>query len=223
MPRSRITASAKRRICKIGRGIFLIDSGAQYEDGTTDITRTMVVGRPSAEMRDRFTRVLKGHIAIARAVFPPGTTRRADRRAGARRRYGAPASISTTARATASAPISRSMKGRSASPRSGTTALAPGMIISNEPGYYAPGKFGIRIENLVVVEERAIAGAERKMLGFETISFAPIDQRLIEPKLLDEDEIAWLNAYHAKTRAVAAAAGGEPETRAWLREATRRV
>ena len=91
--------------------------------------------------------------------------------------------------------------------KTGTTALAPGMIISNEPGYYAAGAFGIRIENLLVVEERAIAGGERPMLGFETLTFAPIDLSLVEPKLLDADEIAWLNAYHARVRKTLVAAG----------------
>ena len=206
---------------KIGRGIFLIDSGGQYEDGTTDITRTISVGRPSAEMRDRFTRVLKGHIAIARAVFPRGTSgaqidafaRAALWRAGLDFDHGTGHGIGSYLSV---------HEGPQRIAKTGTVALAPGMIVSNEPGYYAPGKFGIRIENLLVVEERAIVGAERKMLGFETISFAPIDQRLIEPKLLDREEIAWLDAYHATTRALLAPLVAS-ETRAWLKEATRRV
>ena len=206
---------------KIGRGIFLIDSGGQYEDGTTDITRTISVGRPSAEMRDRFTRVLKGHIAIARAVFPKGTSgaqidafaRAALWRAGLDFDHGTGHGIGSYLSV---------HEGPQRIAKTGTVALAPGMIVSNEPGYYAPGKFGIRIENLLVVEDRAIAGAERKMLGFETISFAPIDMRLIEPKLLDREEIAWLNAYHAKTRTLLTPLVAS-ETRAWLKEATRRV
>jgi Xaa-Pro aminopeptidase len=206
---------------KIGRGIFLIDSGGQYEDGTTDITRTVVVGRPSAEMRDRFTRVLKGHIAIARAVFPPGTTgaqidalaRQALWRAGLDFDHGTGHGVGSYLSV---------HEGPQRIAKTGTTPLAPGMIVSNEPGYYAPGKFGIRIENLVVVEERAIPGGERKMLGFETISFAPIDRRLIEPKLLDKEETAWLDAYHAKTRQLLLPLVA-PQTRAWLREATKRV
>jgi Xaa-Pro aminopeptidase len=205
----------------IGRGIFLIDSGGQYEDGTTDITRTMVVGRPSAEMRDRFTRVLKGHIAIARAVFPQGTSgaqidafaRAALWRAGLDFDHGTGHGVGSYLSV---------HEGPQRIAKTGTVALAPGMIVSNEPGYYAPGKFGIRIENLVVVEERAIAGAERKMLGFETISFAPIDRRLIEPKLLDREEIGWIDAYHAKVRELLLPLVAS-ETRAWLREATRRV
>jgi Xaa-Pro aminopeptidase len=206
---------------KIGRGIFLIDSGGQYEDGTTDITRTISVGRPSAEMRDRFTRVLKGHIAIARAVFPLGTSgaqidalaRQALWRAGLDFDHGTGHGVGSYLSV---------HEGPQRIAKTGTVALAPGMIVSNEPGYYAPGKFGIRTENLVVVEERAIRGAERKMLGFETISLAPIDLRLVEPKLMDREEIAWLDGYHAKVRAVIGPLV-EKETRAWLREATRKV
>jgi len=100
--------------------------------------------------------------------------------------------------------------------------LEPGMILSNEPGYYAAGRFGIRIENLVVVEERAIAGADRPTLGFETISFAPIDLKLIEKKLLSRDEIAWLDAYHAATRAKLSPLV-DPATRKWLKAAAQRL
>ena len=99
--------------------------------------------------------------------------------------------------------------------KTGATALVPGMIISNEPGYYAPGRFGIRIENLVIVEERKIAGAERVMFGFETITLAPIDRRLIELKLLDAAEVQWLDAYHARVRK-ALTPLVDPATRAWL-------
>jgi Xaa-Pro aminopeptidase len=106
--------------------------------------------------------------------------------------------------------------------KSGAVALGAGMILSNEPGYYAPGKFGVRIENLVVVEERAIRGGERPMLGFDTISLAPIEARLIEAKLMDEEEIAWLDAYHARVRA-ALSPRVDRATRGWLKQATRRV
>ena len=205
----------------IGRGVFLIDSGGQYEDGTTDITRTVAVGRPTAEMRDRFTRVLKGHIAIARAVFPKGTSgaqidalaRQALWRAGLDFDHGTGHGVGSYLSV---------HEGPQRIAKSGSVALAPGMILSNEPGYYAPGRFGIRIENLVVVEERAIAGAERAMLGFETISFAPIDVRLVEWKLMEREEIAWLDAYHAKVRA-ALSPLVDRETRTWLRRATRRI
>ena len=114
------------------------------------------------------------------------------------------------------------MKAPSASPRPGTTALAPGMIVSNEPGYYAAGAFGIRIENLVAVETRTIAGGERPMLGFETLTLAPIDLSLVEPKLMDADEIAWLDDYHARVRKVLSPLVDAP-TRRWLTHATRRL
>ncbi len=206
---------------KIGRGIFLIDSGGQYEDGTTDITRTLCVGRPTAEMRDRFTRVLKGHIAIARAVFPLGTSgaqidalaRQALWRAGLDFDHGTGHGVGSYLSV---------HEGPQRIAKTGTVALAAGMILSNEPGYYAPGRFGVRIENLVVVEERAIAGAERAMLGFDTISLAPIDVRLVERKLMDKEEIAWLDAYHAKVREVLSPLV-DRETGGWLRQATRRV
>jgi Xaa-Pro aminopeptidase len=203
----------------IRRGIFLIDSGGQYEDGTTDITRTIAVGRPSAEMRDRFTRVLKGHIAIARVVFPKGCTgaqidalaRQALWTAGLDFDHGTGHGVGSYLSV---------HEGPQRIAKSGATPLAPGMIISNEPGYYSAGRFGIRIENLIVVEPRKIAGAERVMLGFETITLAPIDARLIEPKLLNDDEAAWLDAYHARVRK-ALAPLVDSETRAWLKNATR--
>jgi Xaa-Pro aminopeptidase len=205
----------------IGRGLFLIDSGGQYEDGTTDITRTLAVGRPTAEMRDRFTRVLKGHIAIARAVFPKGTTgaqidalaREALWRAGLDFDHGAGHGVGAYLSV---------HEGPQRISKTGTVALAAGMIVSNEPGYYAPGRFGVRIENLVVVEPREIAGAERETLGFETISLAPIELRLIEPKLMSRDEIAWLDAYHARVRK-ALSPLVDAATRRWLRETTRRI
>ena len=205
----------------IGRGIFLIDSGGQYEDGTTDITRTICVGKASAEMRDRFTRVLKGHIAIAQAVFPKGTSgaqidalaRVALWRAGLDFDHGVGHGIGSYLSV---------HEGPQRIAKTGTTPLVPGMIVSNEPGFYAAGKFGIRIENLLVVEARAIAGAERVMLGFETISLAPIDRRLIEPRLLDAGKIAWLDAYHRRVRK-ALSPLVDRATRAWLLKATQAV
>jgi Xaa-Pro aminopeptidase len=203
----------------IKRGIFLIDSGGQYEDGTTDITRTIAVGRPSAEMRDRFTRVLKGHIAIARVVFPKGCSgaqidvlaRQALWTAGLDFDHGTGHGVGSYLSV---------HEGPQRIAKTGATPLAPGMIISNEPGYYAPGRFGIRIENLVVVEPREIAGAERVMFGFETITLAPIDTRLIERKLLSAEEAAWLDAYHARVRK-ALSPLVDSATRAWLKKATR--
>jgi len=201
--------------------LFLIDSGAQYEDGTTDITRTISVGRPSAELRDRFTRVLKGHIAIARAIFPRGTTggqldtlaREALWRAGLDFDHGTGHGVGVYLSV---------HEGPQRLSKTDSTVLETGMIISNEPGYYAAGRFGIRIENLVVVREAKIAGADRPTLGFETIAFAPIDLRLVEKKLLTRDEIAWLDAYHAETRAKLSPLVDAP-TRKWLKAATRRI
>jgi Xaa-Pro aminopeptidase len=206
---------------KVGKGLFLIDSGGQYEDGTTDITRTIAVGQPSRDMRDRFTRVLKGHIAIARAVFPKGTTgaqldsfaRAALWRAGLDFDHGTGHGIGSYLSV---------HEGPQRIAKTGTTALAPGMIISNEPGYYAAERYGIRIENLVVVEPRAVPGAEREMFGFETISFAPIDASLIDAKLLDEEEVAWLDDYHAHVRATLSP-DLDRKTRKWLVQATRRL
>ena len=218
IPHYRVSEDSNRRI---ERGIFLIDSGAQYEDGTTDITRTIAVGRPSALMRDRFTRVLKGHIAVARAVFPAGTNgaqidalaRASLWRAGLDFDHGTGHGIGSYLSV---------HEGPQRLSKTGTTALAPGMIISNEPGYYAAGAFGIRIENLLAVEERKIPGGERPMLGFETLTFAPIDLTLVDPKLMDADEIAWLNDYHARVRKTLSPRVDAP-TRRWLAKVTRRL
>ena len=216
IPHYRVTEASNRLIT---RGIFLIDSGGQYEDGTTDITRTVAVGRSTALMRDRFTRVLKGHIAIARAVFPVGTSgaqidamaRLALWRAGLDFDHGTGHGVGSYLSV---------HEGPQRIAKTGTTALAPGMIVSNEPGYYAAGAFGIRTENLVAVEERPIPGGERAMLGFETLTLAPIDVTLIDPKLMDAEEIAWLDAYHKRVRATLSPLV-DPETRGWLKQATR--
>jgi Xaa-Pro aminopeptidase len=218
IPHYRVSETSNRRI---GRGIFLVDSGAQYEDGTTDITRTIAVGRPTSLMRDRFTRVLKGHIAIARAVFPAGTSgaqidalaRMALWRAGLDFDHGTGHGVGSYLSV---------HEGPQRLAKTGTTPLAPGMIVSNEPGYYAAGAFGIRTENLVAVETRTIAGGERPMLGFETLTLAPIDLSVVEPKLMDPDEIAWLDDYHARVRRVLSPLVDAP-TRRWLALATRRL
>ncbi|MFL5125491.1 MAG: aminopeptidase P family protein [Microvirga sp.] len=199
--------------------LFLLDSGAQYEDGTTDITRTVAVGEPSPEMRDRFTRVLKGHIAIARAVFPKGTSgaqidalaRQALWEAGLDFDHGTGHGVGSYLSV---------HEGPQRLSKLGTQPLEPGMILSNEPGYYKTGQYGIRIENLVLVARREIAGAEREMMGFETLTFAPIDRALIEATLLTADEREWLDAYHARVREVLTPELDEA-TRAWLVEATR--
>ncbi|QAY96228.1 X-Pro aminopeptidase [Methylovirgula ligni] len=196
IPHYRVTEASNR---KISRGIYLVDSGGQYEDGTTDITRTLAVGAPTQEMRDRFTRVLKGHIAIARALFPKGTSggqidalaRLALWQAGVDFDHGTGHGVGSYLSV---------HEGPQRISKIGGVALEPGMILSNEPGYYKADHFGIRIENLIVVTPRKIKGAERETLGFETITFAPIDLTLVEPKLLDPEEIAWLDAYHAEVR-----------------------
>ena len=182
--------------------LYLIDSGGQYVDGTTDITRTVAIGEPTAEMRDRFTRVLKGHIAIATAVFPKGTrgsqldsfARRPLWEAGLDYAHGTGHGVGSFL-AVHEGPQRISPVGSSQS--GGDEPLQAGMIISNEPGYYKTGEYGIRIENLVLVVPREIEGAEKEMLGFETLTFAPIDRRLIDVQMLEPEELVWLNCYHA--------------------------
>jgi Xaa-Pro aminopeptidase len=181
--------------------LYLIDSGGQYVDGTTDITRTVPIGEPTDEMCDRFTRVLKGHIAVATAVFPKGTrgtqldsfARRPLWDAGLDYAHGTGHGVGSFLAVHEGpqriAPVTSSQSG-------GDEPLAAGMIISNEPGYYKTGEYGIRIENLVLVVDVHIDGEEKEMLGFETLTFAPIDRRLIVKAMLSPEELAWLNAYH---------------------------
>jgi Xaa-Pro aminopeptidase len=203
--------------------LYLVDSGGQYRDGTTDITRTVPIGEPTAEMRERFTRVLKGHIAIATALFPKGT-RGSQLDSFARRPlwevgldyahgtgHGVGAFLAVHEGPQRIAPMGSSQSG-------GDEPLAAGMIISNEPGYYKQGEYGIRIENLVLVVDKKVAGAEKEMLGFETLTFAPIERRLVVKAMLSEAELAWLNAYHAD---VLAKIGPqlEGEDKAWLEAA----
>jgi Xaa-Pro aminopeptidase len=200
--------------------LYLIDSGAQYLDGTTDITRTVAIGNPSAEMRDRYTRVLKGHIALARAIFPKGTTgtqldilaRHALWQAGIDYDHGTGHGVGCYL-GVHEGPV-RIAKVPNAHP------LQPGMVISNEPGYYKTNGYGIRIENLVVVTPVEIPGGERESYGFETITLCPIDKRPIAPALLDSGEIAWLDDYHARVRAALLPLLDEPAARAWLEQAT---
>ena len=192
----RVTNGTNRRIAS--GELFLIDSGAQYEDGTTDITRTLIVGMPTGEMRDRFTRVLKGHIAIARAVFPEGTTgaqidslaRFPLWSAGLDFDHGTGHGVGSYLSV---------HEGPARISKLGTTALKRGMILSNEPGYYKADAYGIRIENLVLVREAPpVAGAEKALNTFETLTLAPIERRLIDRRLLTPEEIGWLDAYHAR-------------------------
>ena len=180
--------------------LYLVDSGAQYRDGTTDITRTIAIGTPTAEMRERFTLVLKGHIAIARAVFPAGT-RGSQLDALARHalwQHGLDYAHGTGHGVGSFLSVHEGPQ-RIATFGGGDEPLRPGMIVSNEPGYYKAGEYGIRIENLVLVEGRTIPGAERDMLGTRTLSHVPIDRTLIVSEMLDGGERDWLNAYHAET------------------------
>ncbi len=202
--------------------LFLIDSGGQYADGTTDVTRVMPIGAPSDEMRDRFTRVLQGHIAIATAIFPDGTcgaqidgfARRPLWAAGLDFAHG-------TGHGIGSYLSVHEGPQRIAAPNyPGGAALEPlraGMMLSNEPGYYKAGDYGIRIENLLLTVPVEVPGGDpdRAMLGFETLTLAPIERDLIDTALLTDTELAWLNAYHAR---VAATIGPvlEGDDRAWL-------
>jgi Xaa-Pro aminopeptidase len=200
--------------------LFLIDSGAQYEDGTTDITRTIVLGAPTAEMRDRFTRVLKGHIAIARAVFPEGTTG-AQLDSFARQFLWAEGLDFDHGTGHGVGSYLSVHEGPARISKLGSAALKRGMILSNEPGYYRSGAYGIRIENLVlVVEAPPVAGAEKALNGFETLTLAPIDRRLVVAEMLTADETAWLDRYHARVAATLSPLV-DAETRTWLMAATR--
>lgn len=207
----RVTRGTNRAL---GAGeLFLLDSGAQYREGTTDITRTLAVGLPSAEMRRDYTLVLKGHIAVSRAIFPEGATgaqidpfarqflwaHGLDFDHGTGHGVGAGLSVH---------------EGPARISKLGHVPLRPGMILSNEPGYYRTGAYGIRIENLVVVEPRA-PGGDRPSLGFDTLTLVPYDRRLIETALLTPEETAFIDDYH---RTVAEVVGPlvEPEVRAWL-------
>ncbi len=218
LPHYRVTEGSNARI---GKGVYLVDSGAQYLDGTTDVTRTVTVGTPSKAFTDAYTRVLKGHIAIARAVFPHKTVgaqldalaRLALWRVGLDFDHGVGHGVGSYLSV---------HEGPQRIAKMGTVALEPGMILSNEPGYYREGAFGIRIENLVAVEPKRIAGAERDMLGFETLTLAPIDTRPVDASMLDAEEKAWLNAYHARVRKTLSPLLSAPE-RAWLKQATAAV
>jgi Xaa-Pro aminopeptidase len=217
----RVTRSTNRVIVR--NETFLIDSGAQYPDGTTDVTRTLIVGTPTADMKDRFTRVLKGHIALATVRFPQGTigmqldsfARRPLWEAGLDYDHGTGHGVGSY--------LAVHEGPQNISKRPVTQALLPGMICSNEPGYYKTGEYGIRIENLVVVSEpKSITGGERPMMEFETITLAPIDLDLVEPTLLNEGERAWLNAYHARVFKTLSPLLDD-ETTAWLKQATRTI
>jgi len=214
----RVTRASNRRIGT--NELFLIDSGAQYEDGTTDITRTVIVGEPSEEIRDRFTRVLKGHIAIATAVFPENTSgaqldplaRTALWQAGLDFDHGTGHGVGSYLSV---------HEGPARISKLGTVALRRGMILSNEPGYYKTAAYGIRIENLVlVIAAPEPVGAEKPLNAFETLTLAPIDRRLIETRMLTTKERIWLDSYHARVHEVIGPLVDKP-TRTWLTAATR--
>ena len=209
---------------ELGSGeLYLVDSGAQYLDGTTDVTRTVAIGTPTAEMKDRFTRVLKGHIAIATARFPEGTTggqldtlaRASLWQAGLDFDHGTGHGVGSY--------LGVHEGPHRISKGAGGVALKPGMIVSNEPGYYKADAFGIRIENLVVVRTcDALADAERTTYEFETLTLAPVDLNLIDADLMTQSEIDWLNAYHARVFNVMREGLDDAELD-WLKGATRAI
>ncbi|MFL0354965.1 aminopeptidase P family protein [Erythrobacter sp. GH1-10] len=213
--------------------IYLVDSGGQYPAGTTDITRTVWINsadgsaKPTAEMKDRFTRVLKGHIQIDQATFPQGTNggqidclaRQYLWEAGVDYAHG-------TGHGVGSFLGVHEGPQRIAKPSGGQAGtsqeLFEGMILSNEPGYYKAGEFGIRIENLVLTVAKDIEGAEGRFLGFDCLTFVPLDRTLIEKSLLAAEEIAWVDAYHAKVREIVAPQL-EGDDLAWLERHTQRL
>jgi Xaa-Pro aminopeptidase len=205
--------------------MYLVDSGGQYLDGTTDVTRTVWIGpgEPTAEMKDRFTRVLKGHIALARAVFPVGTrgtqldtlARQFLWAAGVDYAHGTGHGVGSFL----SVHEGPQRIATSAGGQAGTDEpLAAGMFLSNEPGYYKTGEYGIRIENLILVEPREIVGAEGEYLGFETLTYAPIDRALVDTEIMTRDELRWWDEYHAKVLDIVSPQL-EGDARAWLETA----
>ncbi len=216
----RVTHESNR---KIGMNeLFLIDSGAQYEDGTTDVTRTIAVGDPTDEMRDRFTRVLKGHIAIATAEFPENTSgaqldplaRISLWQAGLDFDHGTGHGVGSYLSV---------HEGPARISKLGHVALRRGMILSNEPGYYKTAAYGIRTENLVlVIAAPEPQGGEKPLNAFETLTLAPIDRTLIDTRMLTSKERHWLDSYHGRVQEEIGPLV-DKETRAWLEQATRPV
>jgi Xaa-Pro aminopeptidase len=213
----RVTHATNRLLRK--NSLYLVDSGAQYLDGTTDVTRTIAVGQPTDEMRDRYTRVLKGHIAIATSRFPIGTTgtqidpfaRRALWDAGIDYDHGTGHGVGSYLSV---------HEGPARIAKTQSVPLTEGMILSNEPGYYKSGAYGIRIENLVLVREPvSIKEGDYPLLSFETLTMVPIDKRPIAPGLLTPQEIQWVDAYHEQVHD-ALAGELEKDERNWLAQAT---
>jgi Xaa-Pro aminopeptidase len=198
--------------------IYLIDSGGQYRDGTTDITRTLIIGTPTAEMKKHFTLVLKGMIAVSVARFPAGTTgvaldayaRNALWQHGLDFNHGTGHGVGS---------FLSVHEGPARISKAGHVPLEPGMILSNEPGFYLKGKYGIRIENLLIVKAAAsVKGGTQRMQSFECITFVPIDKRLIDDTLLTRAELHWLDHYHAEVLAkIGPHVSGE--TKQWLEKA----
>ena len=225
LPHYHVTTKTNR---KLGQGIFLVDSGGQYDCGTTDITRTVCVGKPTPAMMEAFTRVLIGHIRLTQAVFPKGTNgaqldalaRSALWDAGLDFNHGTGHGVGACLSV---------QEGPQRIAKTGSVALVPGMIVSNEPGFYYARQFGIRIENLLVVttqktraKSNGLKAMQKDMLCFETISFAPIDTRLVNVPLLSARELAWLNSYHAQVYKTLAP-HLEAKPRAWLKRATQTI
>lgn len=216
--------ASEKTSAKLKKGsLLLVDSGGQFLDGTTDVTRTVAIGKPTREMRERYTRVLKGHVALGRAAFPEGTTgTQLDTLArqplwdiGLDYEHGTGHGVGSF--------LGVHEGPQRISKHPSTVALEPGMIISNEPGYYKSGGYGIRIENLVMVKTvKQQKGWERKILGFETLTCAPYDLALIEPKLLSRADIEWINGYHAWVRKSLEKQLDKP-VRAWLDKATKPI
>jgi Xaa-Pro aminopeptidase len=212
----RVTRKSNRRIAP--GDLLLVDSGAQYQDGTTDVTRTIAIGVPTPEMQDRFTRVLRGHLAISRALFPDGITgaqldtlaRQYLWQAGLDFEHGTGHGVGSYLSV---------HEGPARISKLGATPLRRGMILSNEPGYYKTDAFGIRIENLELVVAADVAGSEKPVNAFETLTLAPIDRRLIDLNMLSADELAWLNDYHERVRH-AVRPHVDEATKVWLDTAT---
>ncbi len=214
----------EKKAATIKKGsLLLVDSGGQYLDGTTDVTRTIAIGKPTAEMRDRYTRVLKGHIDLARAIFPEGTSgsqidalaRKPLWDVGLDYEHGTGHGVGSYLG------VHEGPQRISKFPSS--VALQPGMIVSNEPGYYKTRAFGIRIENLVMVKTVKLGkGAERRLLGFENLTCAPYDARLIDPKLLNKTQIDWINDYHTWVKKSLSNDLDAP-TKRWLAAATKPI
>jgi Xaa-Pro aminopeptidase len=194
----RVTQETNRAV---GRDeLLLVDSGAQYADGTTDITRTVAIGDPGAEARDCYTRVLQGLIAISRVRWPRGIAGR-DLDALARFHLWVAGQDFDHGTGHGVGAFLSVHEGPQRISRVSEVPLEPGMILSNEPGYYREGAFGIRLENLIVVQEAPALGDKRDQLCFETLTFAPFDRRLIRADRLGPDERDWVNAYHAEVQA----------------------